>query len=110
MGTGNDVKPATAASAKFTYEDILNFPDDGKRHEIIDGDHYVTPSPDTKHQRIAVNLTVALGSYLKHHTIGELFADDDAVLETPLLQDLRIRLRLVFREDEPETPPNAGPL
>ena len=28
------------------------FPDDGKRHEIIDGVHYVTPSPVTRHQAI----------------------------------------------------------
>ena len=25
---------------KFTYDDFLQFPDDGKRHELIDGDHY----------------------------------------------------------------------
>ena len=30
---------------KFTYEDFLLFPDDGKRHEIIDGDHFATPAP-----------------------------------------------------------------
>ena len=28
------------------------FPDDGKRHEIIDGVHYVTPSPVTRHQAV----------------------------------------------------------
>jgi len=32
---------------RFTYDDLLNFPDDGRRHEIIDGEHYVTPSPNT---------------------------------------------------------------
>ena len=74
------MKPA-APSVKFTYEDVLNFPNDGKRHEIIDGEHYVTPSPNTKHQRVATNLTVALGSYLKHHAIGEVFvAPLDVVL------------------------------
>jgi len=30
---------------------------------------------------------------------AELFADDGAVLATPLLPDLRIRLQLLFRED-----------
>ena len=25
------------------------FPDDRKRHEIIDGEHYVTPSPNLRH-------------------------------------------------------------
>ena len=30
----NDMKPVTAPSVKFTYEDVLNFPNDGKRHEM----------------------------------------------------------------------------
>ena len=35
--------PATARSSpRLTYADFLQFPDDGKRHEIIDGVHYVT--------------------------------------------------------------------
>jgi hypothetical protein len=37
---------------KLTYDDFLLFPDDGQRHELIDGEHYVTPSPNTAHQRI----------------------------------------------------------
>ena len=74
MGTGNDMKPVTAPSVKFTYEDFLNFPNDGKRHEIIEGEHYVTPSPNTKHQTVSLNLTLLLGTYLKHHPIGRVFA------------------------------------
>jgi hypothetical protein len=35
----------TTAARKLTYDDFLLFPDDGKRHELIDGVHYVTPSP-----------------------------------------------------------------
>jgi hypothetical protein len=34
---------------RLTYDDFLLFPDDGKRHEIIDGVHYVTPSPNRRH-------------------------------------------------------------
>src|SRR5436305_12379670 len=63
------------AGVKLTYDDFLNFPDDGKRHEIIDGEHYVTPSPNTKHQTVSMNLTMALGLYLKQHREGgRLFA------------------------------------
>ena len=64
----------TPASIKFTYEDFLTFPDDGKRHELIDGEHYVTPSPNTKHQRVSMNLVVAVALYLRRHPIGQLFA------------------------------------
>ena len=37
------------SSRKLTYEDFLLFPDDGQRHELIDGEHYVTPSPTIRH-------------------------------------------------------------
>lgn len=58
---------------KLTYDDLVLFPDDGKRHEIIDGVHYVTPSPNMKHQVVAGNLYLALGNYLKTQPIGVVF-------------------------------------
>ena len=68
-------------SSQLTYEDYLLFPDDGKRHEIIDGDHYVTPAPRTKHQRISANLTVALVSFVKGRGMGlVLAAPTDVIL------------------------------
>jgi hypothetical protein len=33
-------------STKLTYKDYLLFPDDGKRHELIQGDHFMTPAPN----------------------------------------------------------------
>ncbi len=62
-----------SAGMKLTYDDFVLFPDDGKRHEIIDGEHYVTPSPNTRHQRISMNLTMAIGSWLEKHPTGRLF-------------------------------------
>ncbi len=59
---------------KYTVEDYLLFPDDGKRHEVIDGEHYVTPSPNTKHQRIVRNLLYTLHSFATRHRLGEAFA------------------------------------
>src|SRR5574342_874905 len=68
-------------SSQLKYEDYLLFPDDGKRHEIIDGDHYVTPAPRTKHQRISANLTVALVSFVKRRRAGlVLAAPSDVIL------------------------------
>lgn len=49
-----------SSSVKFTYEDYLLFPEDGRRHELIAGDHYVTPAPNTKHQRVIANLGAIL--------------------------------------------------
>lgn len=68
-------------SAKLTYEDFLNFPDDGQRHELIDGEHFVTPSPATVHQRLVGRLHVELYTYFQGHPIGEVFlAPFDVVL------------------------------
>jgi Uma2 family endonuclease len=70
MSGEGDLRPV---SLKLTYDDFLLFPDDGKRHELIDGEHYVTPSPNTRHQTIALNLTGLMWSFLQAHPIGRLF-------------------------------------
>ena len=62
-----------SAGMKLTYDDFVLFPDDGKRHEIIDGEHYATPSPNTKHQRVSLHLTLVIGGWLEEHPIGRLF-------------------------------------
>jgi Uma2 family endonuclease len=61
------------ASTKLTYEDFLNFPDDGRRHELIDGEHYVSPSPNTRHQRLVARLFDAIYGHLKVSPDGEVF-------------------------------------
>ncbi|MBI2232251.1 MAG: Uma2 family endonuclease [Deltaproteobacteria bacterium] len=79
-------------SSQFTYEDYLLFPDDGKRHEIIDGDHCVTPAPKTKHQKVSFNLTIAIGSFVKQRGLGLVLAapfdvilSDEDVVQPDLL-------------------------
>jgi Uma2 family endonuclease len=42
--------------AKLGYREYCCFPDDGRRHEIIDGDHYVNPAPSTYHQTVSRRL------------------------------------------------------
>lgn len=64
---------AGATSGKLTYRDFLKFPDDGKRHELIDGVHYVTPSPVTPHQRTVGNLYYLIRRHLEEHGHGEIF-------------------------------------
>jgi hypothetical protein len=66
------MRPA-ASSVKLTYDDYLLFPDDGKRHELIDGEHYVTPCPFTKHQRLVGTIHWLIRSHLESHSVGEIF-------------------------------------
>jgi Uma2 family endonuclease len=58
---------------KLTYEDFLGFPEDGKRHELLDGDHFVTPAPNLRHQRLVVRLTRVLDSFIDRHGLGWLY-------------------------------------
>jgi Uma2 family endonuclease len=71
--SGSEKMRPVSPGVKLTYEDFVLFPDDGKRHELIDGEHYVTPSPNTRHQRILGNLHWLLRSYLEEHPIGQVF-------------------------------------
>src|SRR6266849_8308873 len=73
MSGSDRVKPASPG-LKLTYDDFVLFPDDGKRHELIDGEHYVTPSPNTKHQAIVWNLITMIGPYLQAYPIGRAFS------------------------------------
>ena len=59
---------------RLTYEDFCRIPDDGMRHEIIDGVHYVTPSPVLRHQQLIGRLFVAIANFLEEHPeVGQAF-------------------------------------
>ena len=64
---------AAASGIKLTYDDFVLFPDDGKRHELIDGEHYVTPSPNLRHQEILASLHLVIGSWLETHRVGRVY-------------------------------------
>jgi Uma2 family endonuclease len=53
--------------ARLTYDDLAAMPDDGLRHEIIDGVHYVTPSPNLRHQELLGRLHLEIGLWLRVH-------------------------------------------
>jgi len=71
--SGGDRTGPTRSGVKLTYDDFVLFPDDGKRHELIDGEHYVTPSPNVRHQRISGNLHLLIGTWLEQHARGKVF-------------------------------------
>jgi len=74
MSGQDDAMIPAVSGVKLTYDDFLLFPeDDGLRHELIDGEHYVTPCPNTRHQRLSGNLYWLIRSYLEQHRIGQLF-------------------------------------
>ena len=67
-------------ATKLTYDDFLLFPDDGKRHELIDGEHYVTPAPNLSHQTIIGNLHFLIRQHLEANPAGRvLFSPFDVI-------------------------------
>jgi Uma2 family endonuclease len=78
---GSEERQTARAAVKLTYDDFVHFPEDGRRHELIDGEHYVTPSPNTRHQGISGNLYLLIANWLEEHPIGRVFfAPLDVVL------------------------------
>lgn len=74
MGGDDTMQPARQPDTRLTYDDFLLFPNDGRRHELIDGEHYVTPSPNTRHQRLVRRLLAAFEDHLRlHPDAGEPF-------------------------------------
>src|SRR5215470_6589596 len=102
-------------SSQLTYEDYLLFPDDGKRHEIIDGDHYVTPAPKTKHQKVSFNLTVGIGSFVKQRGLGlllaapsDVFLSDENIVQPDLLFVSTARASIVTEDNIHGAPDIVG--
>jgi Uma2 family endonuclease len=52
-----------AITRAFTVADLVHFPDDGQRYEVIEGELYVTAAPHSDHQAALDALLVALRSW-----------------------------------------------
>ena len=70
----------TALHRRVTFADMAQWPEDGRRYELYDGEVYVVPSPLPLHQIAAGRLHVALEAYVRAHGGIVLFAPLDIVL------------------------------
>jgi Uma2 family endonuclease len=66
------VMPAPIPSVR-TIADLRALPDDGMRHELLDGVHVVTPSPALPHQAVLREIEARLLGILEGHQELELF-------------------------------------
>ena len=51
----------------YTVDEVLAFPDDGNRYELVGGELLVTPSPAQRHQIVLDELYAQLRAYVKPH-------------------------------------------
>ena len=82
---------------KLSYEDYLLFPEDGLRHEILDGEHYVTSAPSRWHQAASANLTYFFVGFLRRHPLGKVFS---APFEVVLSEHDIVQPDLLFISNE----------
>lgn len=65
--------PTLSRRRRWTYADYCRIPPDRKRHEIIDGRHFVGPAPDTYHQTLSRRLLYQLMTLVEFRGFGEVF-------------------------------------
>jgi Uma2 family endonuclease len=58
---------------RLTYDDLAAVPYDGKRHEIIHGEHFVTASPLKRHQVAVQNISFALDAFVRGNGLARVF-------------------------------------
>ena len=58
------------SATEWTVEMVNALPEDGQRHEVIDGELLVSPSPTLRHQFAASELFALLREYLKPLRLG----------------------------------------
>lgn len=63
-----------------TIDELLALPDDGLRHELLDGMHVVTPAPRPLHQAAVAELIVELSRFVVRDACQLLPAPADIVL------------------------------
>jgi Uma2 family endonuclease len=56
---------AEPVTPRLTYHDLLQMPDDGPRYELIDGEAYIIPGPDGRHQTALLQLAIQLQNAIR---------------------------------------------
>lgn len=90
----------TASATPWTVDEVIAIPGDGRRHELVDGVHYVngiavpreqyadldrarTPSPSPRHQRAVGHLAYALADFCGSRSVGEVMIGPADLRLTP---------------------------
>jgi Uma2 family endonuclease len=106
--SGHDGALPNPRGVKLTYDDFVLFPDDGMRHELIDGEHYVTPSPNNRHQTISANFHLLIGNWLRVHPVGKIwYAPFDVIFSPSDVVEPDLLFVSNERRDQVETDANV---
>jgi Uma2 family endonuclease len=101
-----------ASTIRYSYTDLLSIPEDHQRHEIVDGELCVTPTPRVIHQYVAANPTFLLRSFADPlglgMTVGPITVrlEEELVLEPDLVFVRQDRMSIVDPEGHVHAPPD----
>ena len=72
---------------RLTYQDYADLEGD-ERHELMDGELILAPSPNMDHQEVVTNLGTSLSMFVREHDLGRVyFAPTDVVFsDTDVVQ------------------------
>ena len=61
------------STGTLSFEDFLDFPDDGYRHQLVAGVHVVSAAPGLPHQAVVGHVGVRLFQAIQDRGIGRVF-------------------------------------
>jgi Uma2 family endonuclease len=92
---------------RYTADDLEFLPDDTNRYELIEGKLFVSRAAHLDHQKLASNILIAFGIYLRNNPIGIIvqtpsiiFSPQDAVIPDLLFATNETVKKNVAGEDE----------
>jgi len=95
----------------LTCADHAAFPDDGHRHQLLDGELIVMPSVSTRHQEVSLEIMCSVMPCARQHDLGELFyapldvtLDDHNVVQPDIFFISKARAGILAGCEEPCRP------
>ncbi len=89
---------------KFTYAEYRSLPE-GSRHQLVEGDLIVSPSPSRRHQEIVRRILVALCNFVDPRSLGKVYPSpmdvilsDEDVLQPDIVYVSRARASILAPE------------
>jgi Uma2 family endonuclease len=67
-------RQSIVSPTKLSYEHLVLFPNDGKRHEIIAGRHYMNAAPSSYHQSLSARIFFQLFGAIEDKGRGRVFS------------------------------------
>ena len=102
------------STVRYTYEDYRGIPEDtAHRHEIVDGELYVSAAPRFRHQQVVANVLRLLANLAISHELGEVATGpvtvhlhDEGVVEPDVIFVRADRLGIVDPDGAVHGPPD----